>query len=262
MLTKNEILSEYLEYLEESGVNTKIIKYLEKNPYLVRGKLKELIGEDLYPMYKDVHIEMLKKGNETFKITEDGELWWKDERMEQCNSNYKSEVKIAGVTHSFYHGHSMLADPNRKKISEYYNISVQDGHIVQRELSVDDCQKDGEKYYNGRIVEKFFNDVFDLEEENSASWEKSDSHTIPDKDILTRKKIFGKGYFKDTISQTETYNKNYAEDLEWQYVLNGKTQGEKLQSEINEITKKSNIMIDGVKNFFNKLRNNTRDFEK
>lgn len=262
MLTNSEISKKYFEYLKESGVNTQIIKYLESKPYIITEKLRELIGEDLYPMYKDGHIETLKKGNETFGIGENGDLWWEDEHIVQGNSNYQSNIKIAGETYSFSHGQSMLDDPNVKKISKYYHISMDNEHIIQRELSIDDCQKDGEKYYNGSIKEQIFNDKLDLEEENSTSWEHSNTNTIPNNDLLTRRKIFGKGYSKDIITQTDTYDKNYAENPGWQYVFTGNTQGERIQSEINEITSKSNIVIDSVRNFFNRILNNTKDFEK
>lgn len=55
---------------------------------------------------------------------------------------------------------------------------------------------------------------------------------------------------------------NFSQDMEWQFVANGRTQGERLQDEIGEVTKSSNILIDGVRNFFDRLRNHTKDIEK
>ena len=262
MLTNKEIQKKYIEYLKEAGVDIHIISYLERNPYLVRGKLRELIGEDLYPMYKDRNIETLKNGTDTFRITEDGEIWWKDENIDNNSSQHESKIKISGVTHSFSHGHSFLTDPNRKRSSHYNHIAIQDEHIIHRELTIDSCLKDNEQYYNGNIVESVINGELDLEEKKEASWEHSESSTIPSKELVTGKKIYGKGYFKDSVEKRETYNKNFAEDLEWQFVATGETQGERLQSEIGEITKKSNILIDGIASFFNKLRHNTKNIEK
>lgn len=55
---------------------------------------------------------------------------------------------------------------------------------------------------------------------------------------------------------------NFSQDIEWKFVANGQTQGERLQEEIGEITKKSNILIDGIRDFFDKLRNHSKDIEK
>lgn len=74
MLTNQEIQKKYLEYLREVGVNSNIIQYFEKNPHIIRVKLKDVIGEDLYPMYKDENLRKLKEGTDTFRITEDGNI--------------------------------------------------------------------------------------------------------------------------------------------------------------------------------------------
>ena len=78
MLTNQEVQKKYLEYLREVGVNSNIIQYFEKNPHIIREKLKDIIGEDLYSMYKDENIRKLREGSNTFKITEDGNIWWKN----------------------------------------------------------------------------------------------------------------------------------------------------------------------------------------
>ena len=74
MLTNQEIQKKYLEYLREVGVNSNIIQYFEKNPHIFRGKLKDVIGEDLDPMYKDKNLRKLKEGTDTFRITENGNI--------------------------------------------------------------------------------------------------------------------------------------------------------------------------------------------
>ena len=66
----------------------------------------------------------------------------------------------------------------------------------------------------------------------------------------------------ECIINNGDYNMNFSQDMEWQFVANGRTQGERLQEEIGEVTKSSNILIDGLRSFFDRLRNHTKDIEK
>lgn len=55
---ENSVVSKNLEYLEKAGVDAKILKYIKSKPYIITEKLRELIGEDLFPTGQ---IETLKK---------------------------------------------------------------------------------------------------------------------------------------------------------------------------------------------------------
>ena len=263
MLTNQEVQKKYLEYLREVGVNSNIIQYFEKNPHIIREKLKDIIGEDLYSMYKDENIRKLREGSNTFKITEDGNIWWKNEKLNDINmQGYDSTVKISGTTHHFAHAQNLLADPNKQSTTELHYITYQDNHIIHKEIDIENCKKDNENYYNGTLIEKKFDNQLNVEEINSATWKQNESPTIPNKELLVCKQISGKGDFKDFVEKRENYNVNFSQDMEWQFVANGRTQGERLQEEIGEITKSFNILIDGVRNFFDRLRNHTKDIEK
>lgn len=263
MLTNQEIQKKYLEYLREVGVNSYIVQYLEKNPHIIRGKLKEIIGEDLYSMYKDENIRKLKEGTNTFRITEDGYIWWKNEKLNDTNmQGYDHTIKISGTTYHFAHGHNFLADPNKQSTTELHYITYQNDHIIHKEIDIENCKKNNENYYNGTIIEEKFDNHLNIEEKNRATWKQNESATIPDKEIIVSKQLYGKGDFKDFVEKREDYIMNFSQDIEWGFVANGQTQGERLQEEIGEITKKSNILIDGIRDFFDKLRNHSKDIEK
>lgn len=90
----------------------------------------------------------------------------------------------------------------------------------------------------------------------------SDTFSIPDEDISTHEETYDPYISTQIPVQEQFCDKNYAQSPEWQFVFSGKTQGEKIQSEISQITKSSNIVIDGVKGFFNKILESIKGIEK
>lgn len=262
MLNNNEISKKYIEYLREAGVNTQVLNYIEKNIYIVSAKLREIIGNELIPIYKDRDIDKLKNGSDTFKITEEGAIWWVDERAKNSSTSNENKIKVNGANYTFYHGGMSSIDENILSSSNYNYITSTNNQISHKNLRLEHGNKDGEEFYNGSITEKVLNDRSELEEQHDASWQHEREGQIPKRELLASKKIYAQGYYNNGVKEYQTYYKNFREDLDWQFVISGKTQGEKLQEQIEETTRSSNIVIDGVKNFFYNLLNKTRGIEK
>lgn len=259
-MNKSEVVKKNIEYLKEAGVNDQVLKYISENHYLVSNKLNELIGKDLYPIYKDRDIETLKQGSDSFKITKDGGIWVENERDGEIEIQ-DSKQRIAGNTYSFKHNYRMN-DKNIKNVKNYDYIFSRDDKVIHQAMQIEQEEKNNEEFYNGKITEKVLDNNLKLVETESSIWTKEESSGIPDKELLATRCTYEKGSIENWVKDRESYNKNYQEDPEWQFVVNGKSQGEKIKDDAKESTRSSNIVLDSVKNFFNSMKNKMVDKEK
>lgn len=259
-MNKNEVINKNIEYLKEAGVNDQVLKYIKENHYLVSEKLNELIGRDMYSIYKERDIETLRNGNDSFKITEDGGIWIANERDGEIPIQDKTQ-RIAGTTYSFKHNYRII-DKNIKNVKDYDYIFSRDDQIVHQAMTIEQEEKNNEEFYNGKITEKVFDDNLKLVETETSMWNKEESGGIPNKELLATKCTYEKGAMENWVRDRKSFNKNYQNDSEWQFVVNGKNQGEKLKDDIKESTRSSNIVLDGVKNFFSNMRDKMRGVER
>jgi hypothetical protein len=241
-----------MKYLEKAGVNTNVIKYIDKK-YLFLSEIKDLLGDSFISgMNIDEQgcIEKLKNGTETFRITDDGNVWVRKEIHQQEHN----QENAAGQT--FYNGEiAKILMPQES--TQYRYIENESDNIRDNELKISKHTKDDKDYYDGEIIETLYNSNLEKKEIQTARWSDSEDKNIPNKELETDRETINEWGF----GTRTTEEKNFIND-KWNFIMNGKKIGEKLQEEITETTAKSKITLDSVKKFFNNILSKDKDKEK
>lgn len=238
-------------YLNQAGVNTNVISYIAKKNLLIND-IKNILGDSyISGMNIDEQscIEKLRNGTETFKITNGGNVWFREEENAQEHNSI-----TAGQT--FYTGgiaRSLM--PQESTLYDY--IENENNNIRVNQLRIKKHTENNKDYYDGEITETLYDSNLDKKEIQTARWFGSEDKNIPNKELETvTEKINEFGFGTRT-----TEEKNFINN-KWNFIQNGKRIGEKLQEEIAEATTKSKITLDSVKNFFNNILSKDKDKEK
>lgn len=240
-----------IEYLTKAGVNTNVIRYISKKNLLI-NEIKDILGDSYITginIDEQCCIEKLKRGTESFKIKEDGNIWFcKDENTQEHNNIVAGQTfYTGGITRRFMPQESTL-----------YNYIQNEGkNIRDNQLRIKKHTKDDKDYYDGEIIETLYDSNLDKKEIQIARWFGEENKNIPNRELeVVTKKINEFGFATRT-----TEEKNFIND-KWNFIQNGKTIGEKLQEEITEATSKFRITLNSVKIFINKILSKEKDKEK
>lgn len=240
-----------IEYLTKAGVNTNIIRYISKKNLLIK-EVKDILGDSYISginIDEQGCIEKLKQGIETFKIMEDGNIWFcRYENTQEHNNIVAGQTfYTGGITRCFMPQESTL----------YNYIQNEGNNIRDNQLRIKKHTKDDKDYYDGEIIETLYDSNLEKKEIQTARWFGEENKNIPNRELeVVKKKINEFGFATRT-----TEEKNFMND-KWNFIQNGKTIGEKLQEEITEVTSRSKITIDSVKKFLNKMLSKEKDKEK
>lgn len=248
MSDKEQIIS----YLNQAGVNSNVIRYIAKRNLLL-SNIKNILGDSyISGMNIDEQscVEKLKQGTETFKITEDGNVWFSEDEHPQQHTN----TVVAGQ--SFYTG-SIARSLTPQESILYNYITSENNNIRDNQLRIKKHIKNDKDYYDGEIVETLYDSNLGKKEIQTARWFDTENKNIPDKQLETMIETINEFGFSTRVTE----ERNFIND-KWNFIQNGKKIGEKLQEEIKDTTIKSKITLNSVKNFFNNILSKDKDKEK
>ena len=127
MSDKEQIIS----YLNQAGVNSNVIRYIGKRNLLLNN-IKNILGDSyISGMNIDEQgcVEKLRQGTETFKITEDGNVWFSEDEYPQQHTN----TVFAGQ--SFYTG-SIARSFTPQESTLYNYITSENNNIRDNQLKM------------------------------------------------------------------------------------------------------------------------------
>lgn len=233
-----------IQYLKKSGVDERVLEYLKGqsgkgNFYAILRKLKEILGNNYFYNAPN-NIELLKQGTDTFRITEDGGIWFMNESGRDAFNREKHPIRIGGQVHTFYHG-SSLDEQSLEKHTHYNYIGREGENVLYQSVQCKQRRRNEKITYHGEIREQKFREDNALIEEHEATWISEESSDIPNRELSTTKKTYS-GNSREWFPQaTSTLNVNYSQDPKWQFVMIGKTLGERVMKEVEmETVKKRN----------------------
>lgn len=207
------------KYLELAGVSKTIIYYLDKEPGIIL-QLKDYLGEDFISgmnILQEKCVEKLKKGNEDFRILENGNIWFL--------SSYKPKsIKISSKLYTGF----LSKNENYILIQAKNYISIEGDKLYVRK--VEEKQK-SENVFDGQISECIYEQSLKLMKRTTGYWF-SLPRGIPNKELNLDVEEFNEfGFSKRTMI------KGNCNTFSWNFVYNG----EKLERKNNSIEEKSGI---------------------
>ena len=235
----NRKYEKVIAQLIKAGVDEKVLEYLrgekgKSNFYVILGKVQEILGDNI--LYNNsTNIELLKEGSNTFRITEDGGIWFMLESDKSALKGEDTTIRIGGNKHTFPHG-PFVKDPNKENAT-YYNYIERDGEdVIFRSINVTQSKRGERISYLGKISKKIIIKGTVLREEHEAMWVSENSSDIPDMNLDTTKQIYSENSWNWLPIETSHLAINYSQDPKWQFVKSGRTLGEAVAEQIEEET--------------------------
>lgn len=248
ILNNEQIYKKHMEYLKAAGVDGRVLEYLKKKYFLIVSKLNEILG-DIFPGNDAKYIELLKNGSDTFRITEDGGIWMTTEQDKDAFKRIANDIKIGGQRFTFYHGPS-IEDETLEKLTDYHYLQGKDNNIIHQRVGIKHRKRNDVPYYSGDIVKEVFGLDNVLKERYTCGWGHEKTSDIPSGELTTTQEKYECDW---RFPETSSFQFDYSIDPEWQFVMSGKTQGERILQEIDEQTIKGGISFENVGKFFGGL---------
>ena len=248
MLNNQEIYKKHMEYLEKAGVNSQVLEYLKDKYFLIAGKLNEILG-DIFPGNDNKYIEILKKGSDTFRITENGGIWIVTDKNKEEFKRTEHVVKTNGEKHTFYHG-ALISDETIEG-AVYYNYIEEDNiNIIHRQVVIERRKNNDDIYYSGKIKKEIFGPDNKLKERYTSGWANESTANIHCGELPTTQEVYDNSFGLPNRSFLQI---DYSVASKWQFVMRGREVGEILQDEIEDATIKFRLTLGGVKRFFSNI---------